>query len=49
MDGLTNQAIAYRLGINQTTMRSHVSSILGKLEVTNRTQAAMLAKQRGLV
>lgn len=49
VDGLTNQAIAVQLGISQTTVRSHVSSILAKLQVTNRTQAALIAQKRNLL
>jgi DNA-binding NarL/FixJ family response regulator len=49
MDGLTNQAIALRLGIRPTTVRSHVSSVLTKLNVTNRTQAALVARERHLL
>lgn len=49
VDGLTNQAIAVQLGISQTTVRSHVSSILAKLQVTNRTQAALIAQEQNLL
>ena len=47
--GLTNQEIAVRLVISETTVRSHVSNILDKLGVTNRTQAALYALDAGLV
>lgn len=46
VDGLTNQGIAVRLGISSTTVRSHVSAILSKLGVSNRTQAALIAQER---
>ena len=49
VDGLTNQAIAIQMGISKTTVRSHVSSILAKLNVTNRTQAALLANEHHLL
>jgi DNA-binding NarL/FixJ family response regulator len=49
VDGLTNQGIAVKLGISSTTVRSHVSSILAKLGVTNRTQAALIAQERELL
>jgi two-component system, NarL family, response regulator LiaR len=47
--GQSNQEIAANLHIGSTTVRSHVSSILMKLGVTNRTQAALLARERQLV
>ncbi|MGL4649728.1 MAG: response regulator [Caldilineaceae bacterium] len=47
--GETNQAIAVALHISSPTVRAHVSSILSKLGVTNRTQAALLAQKQGLV
>jgi DNA-binding NarL/FixJ family response regulator len=47
--GQANQAIAHTLRISATTVRSHVSRILMKLGVTNRTQAAISARERGLL
>ena len=47
--GSTNQEIANDLSIGQGTVRSHVSSLLGKLGLTNRTQVALYAIDRGLV
>jgi two-component system, NarL family, response regulator LiaR len=47
--GLSNQAIADQLGISELTVRSHVSSILGKLNLENRVQAALYALRQGLV
>jgi NarL family two-component system response regulator LiaR len=46
--GLTNQEIAERLTISERTVRFHVSNILGKLHLANRTQAALYALQEGL-
>ena len=41
--GLGNQAIADQLGITERTARTHVSNILGKLDLSSRTQAALWA------
>jgi DNA-binding NarL/FixJ family response regulator len=46
--GLTNGEIAERLHLSEGTVRNHVSAIFGKLEVADRTQAAVLAIQHGL-
>jgi NarL family two-component system response regulator LiaR len=46
--GLTNQEIADELVISGWTVRSHVSSILEKLHVANRTQATLYALREGL-
>ncbi|MEQ4723848.1 AAA family ATPase [Nonomuraea sp. B19D2] len=48
-EGLTNREIAERLFIAHKTVSVHVSNILGKLEVSTRTQAAAAARQRGLL
>lgn len=45
----TNSVIAARLHISESTVKKHVSNILGKLEVPDRTQAAVLAWEHGLV
>lgn len=47
--GLNNQDIADRLVISERTARSHVSSILTKLGLASRTQAALWALKEGLV
>ena len=47
--GLPNKVIARELGIAEKTVKTHVSSILAKLGVTDRTQAALLAVRRGWV
>ena len=47
--GCANQEIADKLGISVTTVRSHVLSILRKLNVPNRTVAAICAYRSGLV
>ncbi|MCL4230982.1 MAG: response regulator transcription factor [Dehalococcoidia bacterium] len=46
--GETNKEIALRLSIQETTVKSHVSSILGKLGVPSRTHAALYAARIGL-
>ena len=46
--GLSNQEIGDRLKISERTVRSHVSSILEKLHLANRTQAALYALREGL-
>jgi two-component system, NarL family, nitrate/nitrite response regulator NarL len=48
-DGLPNKAIAARLGISDQTVKFHVASICGKLQVTNRTEAVRVALRRGLI
>jgi DNA-binding NarL/FixJ family response regulator len=47
--GLANKEIARDLGIAEKTVKTHVSSILGKLGVQSRTQAALYAGRAGLV
>jgi DNA-binding NarL/FixJ family response regulator len=47
--GLTNAEIADRLFISRGTVRNYVSSILTKLGVEDRTQAALIAAQHGLL
>ena len=47
--GRANKEIAADLKISETTVKSHVNSLLGKLGVADRTHAATLALQRGIV
>jgi NarL family two-component system response regulator LiaR len=47
--GLKNQAIGAELNISERTARFHVSSILSKLHLENRTEAALYAIRKGLV
>lgn len=48
-DGLSNQVIAERLGIGEATVKTHVGNLLAKLELADRTQAAVWAWRHGLV
>ncbi len=48
-NGLSNKHIAAELGLSSGTVRIHVSNVLAKLRVENRTAAAMLARDQGLV
>ena len=47
--GIPNKEIADKLHIAEGTVKNHVSNILGKLQAENRTQAADIARRRGLV
>jgi two-component system, NarL family, response regulator DegU len=47
--GVPNKEIADRLHLAEGTVKNHVTNILDKLQVHNRTQAADLARRRGLV
>lgn len=48
-DGLSNQEIAERLYISESTVKSHVSSLLAKLEAKRRTHAVRRARHLGLI
>jgi len=47
--GLTNKQIARVLRLSSHTVRNHVNSIIEKLEVSDRTEAATIAMRQGLV
>jgi DNA-binding NarL/FixJ family response regulator len=47
--GASNREIADRLVLAEGTVKNHVSSILAKLHAANRTHAANLARERGLI
>jgi DNA-binding NarL/FixJ family response regulator len=46
--GVGNSEIAENLGITQKTVRNHVSNIFNKLQVTDRVQAALRAREAGM-
>jgi DNA-binding NarL/FixJ family response regulator len=47
--GLSNSEIADDLVISENTVKGHVSNILSKLHLADRTQAAVFAWEQGLV
>ncbi|MGD0479934.1 MAG: response regulator transcription factor [Terracidiphilus sp.] len=49
VQGRSNKEIAAELDISEATVKTHINSLLGKLGVTDRTQAATAAIQRGIV
>jgi DNA-binding NarL/FixJ family response regulator len=48
-EGLTNKELAARLFVAEKTVKTHVSAVLSKLHLTDRTQAALFAVHHGLV
>ena len=48
-EGLSNRAIAARLGISDHTVKFHLASIYGKLHATTRAEAVRRAFQKGLL
>ena len=47
--GNSNKRIALELGVAEKTVKTHVSHVLAKLGLTDRTQAALYAVREGLV
>ena len=47
--GMSNKQVAQRLSVSTTTVRSHVSSMIRKLNVENRTQLAIYAREQDLI
>jgi DNA-binding NarL/FixJ family response regulator len=47
--GLTNKEIGNALDISENTVRNHVNSIIEKLDVSDRTEAATTAIERGII
>lgn len=48
LDGQLNKQIAHTLGISEATVKAHMTAIMRKLDVSNRTQAALVARSLGL-
>lgn len=48
LDGQLNKQIAFQLGITESTVKAHMTAIMRKLDVRNRTQAALVARSLGL-
>ena len=48
IEGKTNTEIADQLGITRATVKAHVSTILLRLDVADRTQAVVAALRRGV-
>lgn len=48
LDGQLNKQIAHALGISEATVKAHMTAIMRKLDVKNRTQAALVARSLGL-
>ncbi len=48
LDGRLNKQIAYDLGVTEATVKAHMTAVLGKLGVQNRTQAALAARALGI-
>jgi DNA-binding NarL/FixJ family response regulator len=47
--GESNAELAKRLFVSEATVKTYVSRLLAKLDLTNRTQAAILAHEAGLL
>lgn len=47
-EGLLNKQIAYELGVSEATIKAHMTAIMRKLGVGNRTQVALIANQLAL-
>ncbi|HZP67721.1 MAG TPA: response regulator transcription factor [Rudaea sp.] len=47
-EGLLNKQIAYELNVSEATIKAHMTAIMRKLHVSNRTQVALIARQLAL-
>ncbi|WP_225207756.1 LuxR C-terminal-related transcriptional regulator [Novosphingobium huizhouense] len=48
LDGKLNKQVAHELGMSEATVKAHMTAIMRKLDVRNRTQAALVARSLGL-
>jgi DNA-binding NarL/FixJ family response regulator len=48
LEGQLNKQIAFNLGMSEATVKAHMTAIMRKLDVRNRTQAALVARSLGL-
>ena len=48
LDGQLNKQIAHNLGVSEATVKAHMTAVMRKLDVSNRTQAALVARSLGL-
>jgi DNA-binding NarL/FixJ family response regulator len=48
LEGKLNKQIAFDLGMSEATVKAHMTAIMRKLDVQNRTQAALVARSLGL-
>lgn len=48
LEGKLNKQIAHDLGMSEATVKAHMTAIMRKLDVNNRTQAALVARSLGL-
>lgn len=49
VDGMSNKEIAAALSVTESTVKNHVNSLLSKMHVRDRTQAATMALKRGIL
>ena len=47
--GKRNKEISQALSISERTVKFHISSVLGKLQASNRTEAVVIAAEQGLI
>ena len=48
-DGDQNKQIAWKLAISEQTVKAHLKSVFGKLDVADRTHAVTVALRRGII